>query len=811
MLVEDCRHAALRLFNADPAYFDLVFVANATAGIKLVQEAFRSQKGGFRYLYHRDSHTSLVGLREAASAGKHCFESDDDVDRWLSAAHSQSLSHADSDERLHVPPTAWSGSSTTSTSLYSPTPSSSSSQNGDQNIDPPVHFHGTSALKKKNEDHEPVLLFAYPAQSNMNGRRLPLSWPGIARKAGVPSRQIYTLLDAAALVSTSPLDLADPVAAPDFTVLSFYKIYGFPDLGALIVRKEALSLFQDRSYFGGGTVEMVSSLREQWHMRKTSSLHDTLEDGTLPVHNILALSIAIDVHHDLFGTFYDISCHSSRLFKALYSSMRSLRHANGSPLCQLYTDDPSNDSHPRTNGPIIAFNLKNSQGAWLSNTEIEKLASIHNVHLRSGGLCNPGGMAAGLQLSPWELRENFSAGARCGNDTDVINNKPTGMLRVSLGAMSTDHDVECFVSFLQQFFVENNIPPAVIRESPNLDPGIHDLVIEQLVVYPIKSCAGYSVPQNVDWAVHAEGLAWDRAWCLVHAGTSVVLSQKRYPKMALIRPTLDFDNGVLRVQILDSKSEDGFISQEIAVALSANPNAFVENEPTHDATAQVCGDEVNLRRYGSAKIVKFFSTFLGVPCLLARFPRTNGSDSLTRHAKPDLQNPYSPKNTWTPGVKCEAASQSLLLSNESPILVITRESLEKLNDDMHDHCRNGNEEDVAEYLDEIQSAVFRANVVLDAFPKSKTVRKPYVEDGWTKIHAGSLDLQLLGRCRRCQMVCINQQTAERSKEPFTTLANTRRDEGKVWFGVHAAMSRHGREQSSTQSPTLRVGEHVLAS
>lgn len=808
MLVDDCRHAALRLFNADPAYFDLVFVANATAGMKLVQDAFRSQKGGFRYFYHRDSHTSLVGLREAAGAGTHCFESDDDVDRWLSTAHPQWLWHADRDNQLCAATS--SGSSTTSASLYSPTSSGNSSQNGDQNTDLPFHFRRSSALEEKSEELEPVQLFAYPAQSNMSGRRLPLSWPGIARKAIASPRQIYTLLDAAALVSTSTLDLGDPLAAPDFTVLSFYKMVGFPDLGALLIRKEASSIFQCRCYFGGGTVEMVSCMREQWHVRKTSSLHDTLEDGTLPIHSILALRIAIDVHHDLFGTFHDIACHTSRLFRSLYSSLRSLRHANGSPLCKIYTDHPSSDSNPRTQGPIIAFNLKNSQGAWISNTEVEKLASIHNIHLRSGGLCNPGGVAAGLHLSPWELQENFSAGARCGNDTDVINNKPTGMLRVSLGAMSTNRDVEYFVSFLQTFFVERSVPPVARPESPKIEHGVHDLIIEQLVVYPIKSCAGYSVPPDLDWTIHSEGLAWDREWCLVHAGTDVVLSQKKYPKMALIRPSLDFDAGLLRIRILNSESEVKSASEEIAVPLSANPSVFALNRPNDNATAQVCGDEVNLQRYASGNIAKFFSTFLGVPCLLARFPRIDGSSSSTRHAKPDFQNIHSHEKTSAPAVESGIASQTLLLSNESPILVITQQSLRKLNDDInHHYCWNGNEEDGVESL-QIQPSVFRANVVLDTPLKSKTVKTPYIEDGWTKIHAGSLDLQLLGRCRRCQMVCINQQTAERSKEPFTTLANTRRDEGKVWFGVHAAMDLGGREGTSTQSRTLRVGEQVLA-
>jgi molybdenum cofactor sulfurtransferase len=44
----------------------------------------------------------------------------------------------------------------------------------------------------------------------------------------------------------------DPEHAPDFTCLSMYKIFGFPDLGALVVRKDSGHILTLRKYFGGG-------------------------------------------------------------------------------------------------------------------------------------------------------------------------------------------------------------------------------------------------------------------------------------------------------------------------------------------------------------------------------------------------------------------------------------------------------------------------------------------------------------------------------------------------------------------------------
>jgi len=165
-MVDSIRERALGFLGADPRYFDLVFVANATAGIKLVADSFRdlaekSRSRSFWYGYHKDSHTSLVGVRELTRGSSYCFESDSDVDAWLASPASCS---------------------------------------------PFMDRAQPTGLG----------LFAYPAQSNMSGRRLPLSWTRQLRAAG-PLQNTYSLLDAAALATTSPLDsiFADPDAAPE--------------------------------------------------------------------------------------------------------------------------------------------------------------------------------------------------------------------------------------------------------------------------------------------------------------------------------------------------------------------------------------------------------------------------------------------------------------------------------------------------------------------------------------------------------------------------------------------------------------------
>ncbi|KAI4663834.1 uncharacterized protein J4E78_004253 [Alternaria triticimaculans] len=740
--IEDVRLRLLQMFNADPQEFDVVFVANATAGIKLVMDAFRDHDEGFWYGYHRDAHTSLIGVREAAKEHR-CFASDGEVNDWIDAQD---------------------------TGVGSPQ------------------------------------LFAYPAQSNMNGRRLPLDWSHRMRTG--QRKPVYTLLDAAALVSTSPLDLGNPDEAPDFTVLSLYKIFGFPDLGALIVRQASASVFDKRRYFGGGTVEMVVCLKEQWHAKKADALHERLEDGTLPIHSIMALDSAMAVHKELYTSLDRISSHTTYLARQLYERLSSLRHGNGEDVCHVYKDPASNYGDSLTQGPVVAFNLRNQCGGWVSNAEVEKLAAIKNIQLRTGGLCNPGGVASSLGLAPWEMRENFSAGQRCGNDNDILRAKPTGMIRVSFGAMSTLSDVDKFVGFVREFFVQER---QLLDTSPMMSAAVEPptqsrLHVESLSVYPIKSCAGFSVPPGSAWEVRPEGLAWDREWCLVHQGTGAALSQKRYPKMALIRPSIDLEKGFLRVSLVGALQNTTDM-HEITVPLSADPRMFTDGGVYKDARAKVCGDSIQAKTYRSSDVSAFFTRALGVACHLARFPAASNGSATSRHSKAHLQKYQKAGAMRVPGAFPETVpitpgacvSKPILLANESPILTISRSSLNRLNELIK-----------AEGGKAAQAEVFRANIVVaenPAYPPG--LEDPYAEDDWRYLQIGHQYFEMLGACRRCQMVCIDQQTAERNQEPFVTLSKTRRFDGRVYFGEHTCHVPWDNVPSPLrQNPAITVGDAV---
>lgn len=275
--------------------------------------------------------------------------------------------------------------------------------------------------------------------------------------------------------------------------------------------------------------------------------------------------------------------------------------------------------------------------------------------------------------------------------------------------------------------------------------------------------------------------------------------------MALLRPNLDFARGVLEVSYAAEGLERPY--RRISVPLSADPALFSPGRPT---TSRVCGEDIVAQTYRSSALSDFFSEVLEVPCLLARFP-SGGHGRSKRHAKAHLQlhqKPYQaepripgafPGLSTPPDSDGETEQRPILLSNESPILAINLASLASLNREIV--SRGGSP---------VPAEAFRANVVVGSLGE-RTGPLAYAEDHWSTMRIGEQEFRMLGSCRRCHMVCIDQNTAAKSEEPFTTLSKTRRFGGKVFFGTHMCHEpRAGDRARDARLPLIRVGDKVTA-
>lgn len=381
-LLERCRTHVLAYFNASPEEYVLVFTANASGALKLVGESYPFEQNG-KLLLAFDNHNSVVGIREFARAR---------------------------------------GAQTDYVPVVAP-----DMRADDSSIDRLLHDRRGRGAS----------LFAYPAQSNFSGVRHPLSWIEAAQNRGW-----QVLLDAAAFVPTNRLDLGR--WHPDYVVLSFYKMFGYPTgVGALIARRSALEQLQ-RPWFAGGTITVASVQADRHYLAPGSA---AFEEGTA---NYLALP-AVDLGLDFIESVgIDVIHRRVRsLTGRLLDGLLALRHDNGLPVLRLY-GPPTLEQR----GGTVAFNLQDSSGRLVDHRIVEQRANASGISLRTGCFCNPGAGEMALSLSKDDLEGCLLHGSRrmtVDHFRQCINGKGSGAVRVSLGLASNALDVDVLIEFVRGF------------------------------------------------------------------------------------------------------------------------------------------------------------------------------------------------------------------------------------------------------------------------------------------------------------------------------------------------------------------------
>jgi len=290
-------------------------------------------------------------------------------------------------------------------------------------------------------------LFAYPAQSNFSGVKHPLEWIDRARDLGY-----HTLLDAAAFVPTSRLNLEEH--KPDFAVLSFYKMFGFPTgVGALIARRNVLGELH-RPWFSGGTVRFVSA-QNRLHLSHVTGR--AFEDGTPNYLGIAAVRAGLDFLADI--GIERINAHVMCLTESMLEGLKGLRHENGAPMIRIYGPQ---DTVGR--GGSVAFNLLDPAGELVDFREVERRTNEANVSIRTGFFCNPGAAEFAFEyrgedafhciktLTPETFTlQQFS---------DCMSDHAVGAVRASVGIGSNQADLERLFEVLAGFRDQAAAPAA---------------------------------------------------------------------------------------------------------------------------------------------------------------------------------------------------------------------------------------------------------------------------------------------------------------------------------------------------------------
>ncbi|RJF97642.1 MOSC domain-containing protein [Noviherbaspirillum saxi] len=275
-------------------------------------------------------------------------------------------------------------------------------------------------------------------------------------------------------------------------------------------------------------------------------------------------------------------------------------------------------------------------------------------------------------------------------------------------------------------------------------------ILTELNLYPIKSCAGISLREAT---LTAAGLMsdhiYDREWMVVDAAGQF-MTQREYPKMALITPRIKADTLELRAP--------GMLRLEVPLGLP---------DPSEEITLDVKVWDDTVRAYDCDETTAtWFSKYLGVPCRLVRF-----------HAEAKR----TANTEWTKGIEAPT-----LFSDGYPMLVISEASLVDLNDKLQSQGRQA-----------LPMNRFRPNIVINGI-------EAFEEDVVESFKIGSALLKPVKPCPRCPMPSVDQATGEFGPDPLEILQTYRANpkvNGGITFGMNAIMLEG-------EGQLLRVGQEV---
>ncbi|KAL8144553.1 hypothetical protein V2J09_017585 [Rumex salicifolius] len=696
-IIRDCRQQVLDYFNASAKEYKCIFTSGTTAALKLVGEAFPWTSKS-HYIYTMENHNSVIGIREYALS-KGAAAAAVDVEEFMD----ESLSR---DSRASF------------------------------KLSQHSFMRRNKVYLKEEYNGKMYHLFAFPSECNFSGVKFNHDLVSFVKEhlhEGLEGSAhgkdcCLVLIDAAKGCATDPLNLSK--CAADFVVMSFYKIFGYPTgLGALLVRNEAAKLLK-KTYFSGGTV--AASIADMDYAKQRKGIEEQFEDGTVSFLSIASIRHGFNMLNSL--TISAINRHTASLARYLRRTLLALKHDNGAEVCVIY------GGINKVMGPTISFNLKRSDGSWIGYLEVEKLASLSGIQLRTGCFCNPGACSKYIGLSHLELLSNSEAGRVCWDDNDIINGKPTGAVRVSFGYFSTFEDVKKFVDFVMASFVSlprstgNGLHPQrdglIPAQGGHRQSSNRKSYLKSITVYPIKSCGGFTVDT---WPLSHTGLQHDREWLLKNPNGEI-LTQKKVPEMCLINTYINLEQGMLCVESPRCKAK-----LQIVLELDSNFSVKEEMDMHSQRYEVLCYDE---------HVNSWFSDAVGRPCMLFRC-------SIPKH--------YSNKRYTN---TCRDVETTLSFVNEAQFLLISEVSITDLNNRL---CSKAGEQKGLQGPLKVSSMRFRPNLVISG-------GDAYSEDKWRNIRIGDKNFLSLGGCNRCQM--INQEYEEgivgKSKEPLATLASYRR-------------------------------------
>jgi uncharacterized protein YcbX len=282
------------------------------------------------------------------------------------------------------------------------------------------------------------------------------------------------------------------------------------------------------------------------------------------------------------------------------------------------------------------------------------------------------------------------------------------------------------------------------RPLPHRLVNDHEVSLNALYLFPVKSCAGLAVDQAL---LIETGFEFDRAWMVVDQQGEFI-SQRERPRLQLVRPTLNHDDLTLRAP--------GMLALQLSLDSAATA-----------CRVRVWDDEVAAYDMG-ALAAQWIGDFLGQPARLVRF---------------DPEQRRLADRRWTGPLEAPTA-----FVDGFPLLVTSTASLEELN---------------RRLAAPVTIDRFRPNLVLEGLDAHG---EDFIDELSFETLAGPVRLKMVKPCTRCSIPDVDPRSAETGHAVNDALASYRADmrmDGGLTFGMNAVIVE-GVERALTPGLQARV-------
>jgi uncharacterized protein YcbX len=264
--------------------------------------------------------------------------------------------------------------------------------------------------------------------------------------------------------------------------------------------------------------------------------------------------------------------------------------------------------------------------------------------------------------------------------------------------------------------------------------------IEEIWIYPIKSCAGYRVAQA---ELQSTGLQHDRNWMIVDE-TGRFVSQRKVPSMARIAAIAEPDklriSYSIKVEDIQTKhgpraNSTGVQKEWLEVELDPSPSTPVSVSVWSDTVEAFCYPE---------SVNSQLSSWLGQSVRLVKIA---SSTARIRDKKDG------------------SGSFAVSFADGYPVLLVNRAS----------HSHLAKEQNLKSPLQR-----FRANLIT-------TAKLPFIEEKWTQVWGDRFRFADFKPCVRCVMIDVDQLSGSPLRDTLHLLADFRTknlDDGRVIFGMN---------------------------